>query len=155
MEKSKIVCFCKGKGLKAALALVIIIVIVLVGYTSLSGGTDVEFRVLSESEIPQEITAQVIPQYRSMERALACVVNDKVYVIASRGEKPSTGYDINIVKMELLEEEDQTTLLVYTDFRDPQPGLTIAQDLTYPLQVAETDLTVLPDKIELKVQYGE
>jgi len=151
----KIICFCKGKAVKVVIAAVIIIIIALMACTSLSGGTAVDFRILSDSEIPQSITSQVIPQYRAMERALACVVDDKVYVIASRGEKPSTGYDINIARMELAEEDEQKVLIVYTDFRDPEPGLTLAQELTYPLQVAETDLTALPDRIELKVQYAE
>ena len=59
------------------------------------------------------------------------------------------------IMCELAEEDEQKVLIVYTDFRDPEPGLTLAQELTYPLQVAETDLTALPDRIELKVQYAE
>ena len=151
----KIICFCKGKALKIIIAIIIILIIAAMAFTSLNGGTVVDFRILAESEIPQSITSQVIPQYRNMERALACVVDDKIYVIATRGEKPSTGYDINIARMDLQENEEESVLIVYADFRDPEPGLTLAQDLTYPLQVAETDLAALPDRIELKVQYAE
>ena len=151
----KIICFCKGKALKIIIAIIIILIIAAMAFTSLNGGTVVDFRILAESEIPQSITSQVIPQYRNMERALACVVDDKIYVIATRGEKPSTGYDISIARMELQENEEESILIVYADFRDPEPGLTLAQDLTYPLQVAETDLAALPDRIELKVQYAE
>lgn len=114
-----------------------------------------DYRVLSDTEIPQQIANQVIPEYRALERALACVVDDKVYVIASRGEKPTSGYEISIDKMEISEDDDIKTLMVYTIFRDPQPGTALTQVLTYPLQVAETDLTYLPDQIELKVQYEE
>ena len=47
------------------------------------GGTDVEFTVLSEDQYPGQIVSQVIPQYRKLERALACVVDDKIYVVAT------------------------------------------------------------------------
>lgn len=119
------------------------------------GDEKVDYRVLSDTEIPQQIANQVIPEYRALERALACVVDDKVYVIASRGEKPTSGYEISIDKMEISEDDDIKTLMVYTVFRDPQPGTALTQVLTYPLQVAETDLKYLPDQIELKVQYEE
>jgi hypothetical protein len=90
-----------------------------------------------------------------LERALACVVDDKIYVIASRGEKPTSGYEIAIDKMSVSEEDGVKTLKIYTVFKDPQPGTALTQVLTYPLQVAETDLAYLPDQIELKVQYEE
>jgi hypothetical protein len=121
----------------------------------MGGNTDVNFRVLNEGEIPQQITSQVIPEYRQLERALACVVDDKVYVVATRGEKPTSGYEIAIDRMTLEEEDGVTTLIVYAKFTDPQPGLALAQVLTYPVQVAETELSELPDQIQLKVQYVE
>jgi hypothetical protein len=135
--------------------IVIIIVLIIAGLKFFEGDAKVNFNVLSEAEIPQQITSQVIPEYRSLERALACVVDDKVYVMVSRGEKPTSGYEIAIEKMMLSEENDLTTLSVYTEFKDPQPGTALTQVLTYPLQIAETDLTNLPDQIELKVQYVE
>ena len=113
------------------------------------------YKILGETDFPQQIASQVIPEYRALERALACVVDDKIYVIASRGEKPTSGYEIAIDKMTVSEEDGVKTLMVYTVFKDPQPGTALTQVLTYPLQVAETDLTYLPDQIELKVQYEE
>ena len=117
------------------------------------GGTDVEFTVLSESEYPGEIVSQVIPQYRKLERALACVVEDKIYVVATRGEKASDGYEIMIDKMTLTEEDGTSTLEVYVKFTDPSPEATLGQAVTYPLQVAVTELEQLPQQISLKVQY--
>jgi hypothetical protein len=119
------------------------------------GDQKVGYKVLGESEYPQQIANQVIPEYRALERALACVVDDKIYVIASRGEKPTSGYEIAIDKMAVTEEDGVKTLIIYAAFRDPQPGTALTQVLTYPLQVAETELTSLPDQIELKVQYEE
>jgi len=135
--------------------IIIAIVAVMAGMNIFKGDEKVNYKVLGETEIPQQIASQVIPEYRTLERALACMVDDKIYVIASRGEKLTSGYDVAIEKMEVTEEGGLKTLVVFTEFKDPQPGTALTQVLTYPLQVAETDLAVLPDQIELKVQYTE
>lgn len=125
------------------------------GWHIFMGDTDVNFRVLNEGEIPQQIASQVIPEYRQLERALACMVDGKVYVIATRGEKPTSGYELSIERMTLDEQDEVTTLVVYVRFVDPEPGMALTQVLTYPLQVAETELSKLPGQIQLKVQYME
>ena len=139
-----------GLGMAAACA-------VMVGALCVFTGNDrtVSFQVLEEKAIPQQISSQVIPEYRTLERALACVVDGKVYVIATRGEKPTSGYEISIETMTLEETDGKTNLVVGTIFKDPQPGTSLTQAVTYPLQTAETDLTELPDSIELKVQYAD
>ena len=118
-------------------------------------GQNVEFKVLSESEYPQEISNEVIPEYRTLERALACVVDEKVYVIVTRGEKPASGYKVGIDKMKLVTEDGKENLVVYASFRDPAKGNSMSQVLTYPVKVAQTGLKRLPDEIELRVQYEE
>ena len=145
-------------GRKVLIIIVIIIVAIAViaaGMMIFKGDDKVSYKVLGETEYPQQIASQVIPEYRALERALACVIDDKIYVIASRGEKPTSGYEIAIDKMTVSEEDGIKTLKVYTVFKDPQPGTALTQVLTYPLQVVETDLAYLPDQIELKVQYEE
>lgn len=136
---------------------VIAIILILIGAVVLMFGGEkkVEYQVLSDKEVPQDIVSQVIPEYRQLERALACVVDGKVYVVASRGEKPTSGYEIAIDKMTVEEKDGATTLTVYTKFRDPSAGKALTQAISYPLQVAETELSELPDQIELKVQYVE
>lgn len=145
-----------SKRMLIIIAIIIIaIAAVVAGMMIFEGDEKVSYKVLGESEYPQQIANQVIPEYRALERALACVIDDKIYVIASRGEKPTSGYEIAIDKMAISEEEGVKTLKVFTVFRDPQPGTALTQVLTYPLQVVETDLAYLPDQIELKVQYEE
>lgn len=144
------------KNLIRGLFLVVLVAaVILVVKVLFQGDEKLEYRILSEGEIPQQITSQVIPEYRQLERALACIVEDKIYVFASRGEKPTSGYDIAIEKMVLEEEDGTAKLVVHTVFKDPQPGTALSQVLTYPFQVAETELTYLPDQIELKVKYQE
>lgn len=144
-----------GKMLIIIAIIIIAIAAVAAGFLFFGGDDKVSYKVLGETDYPQQISSQVIPEYRALERALACVIDDKIYVIASRGEKPTSGYEIAIDKMTVSEEDGVKTLKVFAVFKDPQPGTALTQVLTYPLQVAETDLSYLPDQIELKVQYEE
>jgi len=143
--------------------MIIILIVVLVIIASLfiynffiKGDDYVEYKILAEEQIPTELTNEILPEYKQLERALACCFNDKIYVIVTRGQKPTGGYDIGIDKMKLIKEEDKTnTLVVYTVFTDPRPGDILTQVITYPYEVAETNLSELPDQIEMKVQYDE
>ncbi len=142
---------------------IIIMIMVLAVVASLliynffiKGDDNVDYKVLAEEEVPAELTNEILPEYKQLERALACCFNDKIYVIVTRGEKPTGGYDIAIENMKLLQKEDETTtLVVYTKFSDPQPGDILTQVITYPYEIAETELKELPNQIEMKVQYDE
>ena len=140
-------------GLMVIILISLIILVAVCAFNHFRVDDPVEFKMLGDSEIPQDIVGQVIPEYRDLERALACVVNDKVYVLVSRGEKPTSGFDVSIDKMVLEEKDGTTNLAVYANFTDPEPGVALTQILTYPLKVAETNLTALPETIELRVQY--
>lgn len=157
MGKPKLINKIKLPGKKSIvkISILVVAIILLIGAIvfMFSGEKKVEYTILGDKDVPQDIVSQVIPEYRQLERALACVVDGKVYVIASRGEKPTSGYEIAIDKMALSEKDGIKTLIVYTKFKDPQAGMALTQAITYPLQVAETTLTRLPDQIELKVQY--
>lgn len=155
-EKKKI----RKPGKKGLIAIAVLVVAALAAglitaNIMLKGDKKVEFKTLSENKIPQDISGQVIPEYRTLERALACMVEDKVYVIVTRGEKPTSGFKVDIDKMVLEEQEGKSTLVVYADFEDPKKGKALAQVITYPVKVARTNLTRLPDEIELRIQYDE
>lgn len=144
------------KGLIIAAVLVIAALAAgLIAANVLKGDKKVEFKTLNENKIPQDISSQVIPEYRTLERALACVVEDRIYVIVTRGEKPTSGFSVDIARMVLEEKEGKTNLVVYADFKDPEKGKALAQVITYPVKVAKTNLTKLPDEIELRIQYEE
>ena len=114
----------------------------------------VSFTPLSEKEIPRAIEKDVIPEYRQLERALACVVDEKIYLVVTRGEKPTAGYDISIEKVKLEKTGDGSNLIVTAKFTDPPQGETVSRIITYPYAVAATDLKVLPDTIELNARYA-
>ena len=127
---------------------------VLFAFLKLQGGGEtVRFAEIKENQIPADISSSVIPEYRSLERALACVTDDDVYVIVTRGEKPSTGFGVSIDRMILEENDGKMNLAVYAVFDDPEKETAISQILTYPVCVVKTDLKSLPDTIELRIQY--
>lgn len=113
----------------------------------------VEFRQLEEEEIPQAIIKDVIPEYRELERALACLADGKIYVLVTRGEKPTAGFDLEIEEMKLEKGEDGQNLVVTARFIEPPEGEAVAQVITYPCRVAETSLVELPDTIELRTRF--
>ena len=114
------------------------------------GDKNVEFKQLSKDDVPKSIETEVIPEYRELERALGCLIDGKVYVIVTRGEKPTAGYEVSIDKMSMEKTKGGTNMKVYATFTEPFP-----QIVTYPYAVASTDLTSLPDTIELVVKYAE
>ena len=140
----------------------VVIAIVLIGWLLISqnifaniGGKSIEFRMLTKAEIPNSIERDIIPEYRQLERALGCLVDGKVYVVVTRGEKPTAGYTVSIDKMSIEKRNGKTNLKVNSIFGEPKEGETVANVSTYPVSVAETNLTVLPDTIELIIEYGK
>ncbi len=122
----------------------------------LGGGKEISFTQLKKDDIPQTIEKDVIPEYRELERALGCLVDGKVYVVVTRGEKPTAGYDLAIEQLRLQKTEDGGSNMVVTAlFKEPAEGETVSRIITYPYVVAETGLTGLPDTIELVVRYAE
>ncbi|MTI55494.1 MAG: protease complex subunit PrcB family protein [Geosporobacter ferrireducens] len=115
---------------------------------------NVAFEILSEEMIPQKVQ-EILPRYKALERALACKVDGDIYVIATRGEKPTGGFTVDIDRIMKVKEEDKNKLVIYVTFEDPKPGDVVTQVITYPYTVAKTNLKELPDKIELKVKYDE
>lgn len=119
----------------------------------IGGGKNVEFNSIAKDKIPKTIETEVIPEYRELERALGCLVDGKVYVLVTRGEKPTSGYKISIEKMTLETKDGKTNLKVEALFTEPEKGVAVSQVTTYPYAVAKTKLTVLPDSIELIAKY--
>lgn len=131
----------------------IIAIVFAAGYFMVNGESEVEFEIVKDKDIPMDITTDIIPEYQTLERALACVVDDKVYVIVTRGEKPTSGFNVSVNRMTIEENEGKTNLIVYADFKDPQKETAISQIITYPIAVVKTDIQKLPDTIELRIQY--
>lgn len=114
---------------------------------------EVQFRVLQKCEYPKLVTDQVIPEYRALERALCCVVDGKVYLMASRGEKRGSEYSLRIERLEVEALNGEKKLIVHAKFKDPKEDEDLwMKEITYPLVVLEIEMMDLPDLIELKTE---
>ena len=121
----------------------------------LVGERQVEFTQLAKDEIPQSIETEIIPEYRELERALGCLIDGKVYAVVTRGEKPTAGYEVSIEEITLEKTDAGVNVKVHALFTDPPADTAVSQIVTYPYAVAETELTALPDTVELVVKYAE
>ena len=146
MKNKKVLVIC-------GVLLIIGLIIALISLFFINNEKNVKFEVIKSDKIPEQIKSEIIPEYRKLERALAYVEDDKVYVIVSRGEKPSTGYNVAVNKIVLEEKDGIETIIVYADFKDPEQKTSISQIITYPVAVVKTELKNLPDSIELRIQY--
>ncbi|NLD18754.1 MAG: protease complex subunit PrcB family protein [Clostridiales bacterium] len=155
MNKTAIMEKLQGRKLFIVLAILLIagILAALMMYRWFNGEEKVGFEIAKNAEIPKDISLNVIPEYRSMERALACVIDDQVYVIVTRGEKPTSGFQVSVDEILLDEKDGKSNLIVYADFKDPEKKNIISQILTYPVCVVKTELKSLPDTVELRIQY--
>ena len=148
----------KGSGRKRGLIIFIAVAVAAAAVAVavprfLNGEKSVDFQEVEEDKIPAEISSEVLPEYKTLERALACVSGNDVYVIVTRGEKPTSGFGVMIDKMVVEEKDDDKNLIVYAEFDDPEKETPISQIITYPLCVVKTNLSYLPDNIELRIQY--
>lgn len=141
------------KVIAACAALVMMCICAAIIFTMGTGGETVKFEVVKESQLPHGITSDIIPEYKTLERALACMDGDDIYVIVTRGEKPASGYTVSVEKIELEKTTNGNNLVVYAAFSDPSKKTSVSQIITYPVQAVRTDLKKLPDSIELRIQY--
>ena len=116
------------------------------------GVQNVSFDNINPENIPRQIT-EVLPNYRMKEKALVCKINDEIFVVVTRGEKNTAGYEVEIDKITLSQADGENVLTVYAEYKDPKPGDVTAQILTYPFAVVKTDLEELPQKVILERQY--
>jgi len=142
------------KKILTIIALIIFIAALLYffRYFKGKGAKNVEFDKIGTENIPAQIN-EVLPNYRVKEKALVCRINDEIFVVVTRGEKNSAGYDVGIKKITLGTIDGQKVLTVYAEYTDPKPGDVTAQVLTYPYVVVKTDLTELPEKVVLEKEY--
>lgn len=141
------------KQLAAIGVLLAVLVALIIGFGIYGGNDEIKFEDVQGKDLPRELETEIIPQYRNLERALACRVEDEIYVLAMRGEKPTSGYEIQITELQLKQEEQKTKLIVYADFADPAKPENMAQVKSYPVSVVKADLNGLPDTIELMSRY--
>lgn len=104
----------------------------------------VDYTILQREAIPEKIL-DVMDKYTNEERALAVKLDKKIYVIVTRGNDSEHG--IQVDKIDILQEDDKNVMRVNITYKN--------KEKSYPYIVAETNLTDLPDRIELNTSKDE
>ena len=78
-------------------------------------------------------------KYTDEERALAVKIENKIYVVVTRGKDKEHGIEINSIK--IAKEDDKNIMKVEVVHKNKEES--------HPYIVAETNLKELPDRIEL------
>jgi hypothetical protein len=137
------------------LAIIVLIGALFVPKMLKGSDNQVKFKVVSEEDVPEQIT-EMLPKYLMEERALTCKYKDEIYVIVTRGEKNSKGYEVDI---EGMTKEKYTKevydLVVYAKFMDPDPNEIVEQEYDYPFIVVKTNLKNMPEEVHLDIEYKD
>ena len=104
----------------------------------------VDYTILQREAIPEKIL-DMMDKYVNQERALAVKLDNKMYVIVTRGNDNKKGIEVD--KIELFQEEEKSVMRVNATYKQ--------KDKSYPYVVLETNLTNLPDRIELNVEKNQ
>lgn len=98
----------------------------------------VDYTMVQREAIPNKIL-DMMDKYVNEERALAVKLDNKIYVIVTRGN--NNEYGIEMDKIDIVQEEDKSVMKVKATYKD--------KEKSYPYIVVETNLSELPDRIEL------
>ena len=103
-----------------------------------------DYTILQREAIPEKIL-DMMDKYVNEERALAVKLNDKIYVVVTRGNDKNHGIEMD--KIVITKEEDKNIMRVRATYKE--------KEKSYPYIVVETNLKDLPDKIELSTSIQE
>lgn len=135
------------------LVLIIIVGIFIVPRFIGDGENTVKFKQVDEEDVPEKIM-EMLPKYVMEERALTCKYRDDIYVIVTRGEKKSKGFFVDIDKIVREEDEDDKfSLIVYSQFIDPNPQEVLPQEYDYPAIIVKTNLKDMPQEVHLEIEH--
>ncbi|HLR21123.1 MAG TPA: protease complex subunit PrcB family protein [Tissierellaceae bacterium] len=136
-------------------ALILIVIIGVLAAPKILGDKEqnVKFKELEEEEIPEKIT-EMLPKYIMEERALISKYRDDIYVIVTRGEKKSQGFDVDIEKIvKEKHSKDKFDIVVYANFTDPKVDEILPQEYDYPFVIVKTKLKSMPEEVHLEFEY--
>lgn len=128
---------------------IIALVLVIGGFifipkTFVDDSKPVDYVMVQKDDIPDKIL-DMMGKYENEERALAIKIDNKIYVVVTRGEDKEHGIEIQSIKMS--KQEDKKVMKVEVVHKDKEES--------HPYIVVETNLTDLPDRIEINSKKAE
>ena len=113
---------------------------------------DISFSIIDPAGAPGKIV-DLVNRLKTSESTAMAEADDSTYVLVTRGEEPSGGYEAKIDKVTQSVVEGQRAIAtVRVIFKDPKPGETVSQALTYPLTLVKLDTGKKPDQITFIIQ---
>ena len=102
----------------------------------------VDYVLVQRDSSPDKIL-DMMDDYIDQERALTIMIDDKVYVIVTRGQNDDYGIDVN--KISVQNKDGKQVMKVEVIYKEKENA--------YPFIVLETNMKSLPDKVELDKKY--
>lgn len=102
---------------------------------------DLEYEILEEENIPEEVYEQVINDMDEFCRK-AYVCSDVLYIVVCYGAQPTEGYSIEVDYL----YESSNAVLIETTLKGPSGMDKVTEELSYPyvvLKVENVDKTVV------------
>lgn len=90
----------------------------------------IPFERVTLEETPQDVKLTI--EYKSREKATYVIPhNDDFYIIVSRGEQPTGGYEVEILAV----EDWGDSVHIFYKFKDPKDDELVSPKITYPLDI--------------------
>lgn len=117
-------------------------------------GTEIAFEHVELEEAPQSVRSAVEFKSRKESTFVLPGEDDEIYIVVTRGEKPTGGFTVDI--LHVIEQEDAIVTLY--KFKDPADDELVTQAITYPfdlVKIDKTDKTIKFKKIEHENELEE
>ena len=138
-----------GFNIKGVIYGVIVMALIIGGFIVIPNifmeqSKPVDYTILQREAIPEKIL-DMMDKYVNQERALAVKLDNKIYVVVTRGNDKS--YGIEMDKIDILKQDEKSIMRVKVLCKN--------KENSYPYIVVETNLNDLPDLIELNTSIDE
>lgn len=138
-----------GFNIKGVIYGVIVMALIIGGFIVIPNifmeqSKPVDYTILQREAIPEKIL-DMMDKYVNQERALAVKIDNKIYVVVTRGNDKNHGIEID--KIDVLKQDEKNIMRVKVLYKD--------KEKSYPYIVVETNLNDLPDTIELNTSLDE
>jgi len=131
-------------GKKGLCILLLVLLLILNGCCKMPEVVDVAYKKVTVFEAPPQIK-EMVENFKDEEKAAVYVVDNIVYIVVTRGEKPTGGYGVKVVDIDKhMLGEDRFGVVVKVEYIEPKPGQPVTQAITYPFTIVQTELVDIP-----------
>lgn len=112
---------------------------------------DINFSIIDPAGAPGKLV-DLVNRLKTSESATLAEADDGVYVLITRGEQPTGGYEAKVEKVTQSVSDQKGFATVRLMYTDPKPGQVVSQGVTYPLALVKLDSGKKPDEMTFIIQ---